>query len=495
MIARFILTSLCFFALLTVCVAQAIVPVRPVDESPPLFAPPIFEGWEQPRLLLFFTGFIEGYIEPCGCAGAEHMRGGLGRRHTALQQLERKGWDVLPIDAGNLNRTFGTQEELKFQFVIDEALRMMRYQAVGLGSRELLLPTDTLFLYTIDTPGVTQRYTSANVGLFEFTPEIVRPYRVLEKAGLRIGVVSVIGDSMLRNIQNEDIITANSAEKLQEVLTQLDTHQCDFKILIIHGSNSEIDQLLTQFAPRFDFVLPSNTPAEPPLQPRMIGDTLIIDVGERGRNAIAVGLFDDPAMPKRYQRIPMDSQFDNSPAILELLTMYQDELRQTGLSGLGIRPIPNPLLETFGGYIGVQTCRICHGEQNNVWRASRHAMSWESLTETSIPPRQHDPECIACHVVGWNTAELLPYQGGFLSLRATPRLASVGCESCHGPGENHVRAETGSDTELQEHHRSLRRLSVQDDSTRRHCITCHDGSNSPFFDFETYWEQISHPMR
>ena len=77
---------------------------------------PLFENWEQPRLLLFFTGFLEGYVEPCGCAGIENMKGGLSRRHTAIQQLERKGWSILPIDAGNLNRSFGIQEELKFNF-------------------------------------------------------------------------------------------------------------------------------------------------------------------------------------------------------------------------------------------------------------------------------------------------------------------------------------------------------------------------------------------
>ena len=488
MYSRLLLPSFFLFILLAVCAGQNITVVRPIDERLPLF-----ENWEKPRLLLFFTGFLEGYVEPCGCAGIDNMKGGLGRRHTALQQLERKGWEVLPIDAGNLNRGFGLQEELKFNFVIDEAFRLMRYRAVGLGNRELLFPTDTLILYSMDVPGIPKRYTSANVGLYDFTPDIMKPYRVLEKAEMKIGVVSVIGDSLLRNIQNDDIVTANSAEKLREILPQLDTYHCDYKVLIIHGSNSEIDQLLTQFAARFDFVLPSNTAAEPPLQPRRIGNTMIIEVGEKGRYAVAVGLFDDPAVPMRYERIPMDARFDNSPMILEAMKMYQEQLRLSGLEGLGIRPIPNARLATQGNYAGVQSCVDCHETALHVWRQSGHARAWHSLTNTAIPPRNYDPECIACHVVGWNATELLPYQGGFLSVRETPRLIDVGCEACHGPGENHVRAEAGTNVTLQQRLREAMRLPVEGGAARRHCITCHDGNNSPFFDFDTYWKKIEHP--
>ena len=109
-----------------------------------------------------------------------------------------------------------------------------------------------------------------------------------------------------------------------------------------------------------------------------------------------------------------------------------------------------------------------------------------------MPPRDFDPECIACHVVGWNATELLPYQGGFLSERETPLLVSVGCEACHGPGEHHARAEMGANAALQERLRLAIRLPVDGGLARRHCLTCHDGDNSPNFDFETYWEKIEH---
>ena len=488
MIFRLLLISLYLFAPFAVCAEQPVMFVEPKGAHPPLF-----ENWEKPKLLLFFTGFLDGYIEPCGCAGIEHMKGGLSRRHTCLQQLEQKGWEVLPIDAGNLNKGFGQQEELKFNFFIDEAYRLMKYQAAGIGSRELLFPTDVLILYSADVPGNPKRYTSANVGVLQFDPDIVMPYRVLEKGGMKIGVVSVLGDSLLKNINDTNIVTADAAQKLQqEVLPKLEAERCNQKVLIVYGTDKEINQLISRFADKFDFILPSNTSAEPPLQPKKNGNTMILEVGEKGRYAIAIGLFDDPAMPIRYERVPLDSRYENSPAVTALMEMYQNQLKETGLTGLGIRPIPNTRLETLGNYVGVQSCTDCHETANRVWRRSKHAKAWQSLKETAVPARNFDPECIACHVVGWNVTELLPYKGGFLSEKETPRLVNVSCEACHGPGEEHARVESGSNETLQKKLRLAIRLPVEGGAAKKHCLTCHDGDNSPHFDFDTYWQKIEH---
>ena len=484
---RLLLVSLFLTASLTLCEGQTLSLTAPNDTPPP-----IFEGWETPKLILFFTGFLDGYIEPCGCAGIDQMKGGLSRRHSCLQLLEKKGWDVLPIDAGNLNKGFGQQEELKFNFVIDEAYRLMKYPAAGIGNRELQFTTGTLLVYFVDTPGIPKRYTSANVSVLQFDPSIVMPYRILEKGNLKIGVVSVLGDSLIKEINNEDIVTADADEKLREILPKINAEKCDRKVLIIHGTAAEIDQLLGKYAGNFDFVLPSNTSAEPPIQPKKIGDALILEVGEKGRYAIAIGLFDDPKEPIRYERVPLDARYENSSTITELMKMYQDQLKETGLEGLGIKPIPNTRLETLGSYVGVLSCTDCHGESHRIWRRSGHAKAWQSLQETANPARDFDPECIACHVVGWNATEFLPYQGGFLSEEKTPLLTSVGCESCHGPGEKHVLAEMGSNETLQVSLRKAIRLPVEGGAAKKLCLTCHDGDNSPHFDFDSFWKKIEH---
>jgi hypothetical protein len=144
----------------------------------------------------------------------------------------------------------------------------------------------------------------------------------------------------------------------------------------------------------------------------------------------------------------------------------------------------------MGQYVGSKKCETCHEVSYDVWRKSGHAKAWRTLKELEIP-RTHDPECISCHVVGWHPTEYFPYEGGFWSEETTPHLVDVGCEACHGPGENHIRAEMGSDFEAQERFRTLVRLTLED-ARNWQCVSCHDLDNSPDFDFDTYWPLIEH---
>jgi hypothetical protein len=217
-----------------------------------------------------------------------------------------------------------------------------------------------------------------------------------------------------------------------------------------------------------------------------------VEVGEKGKYAIAIGLFDDADHPIRYQRVPLDSRFKNSSDVMQAMQFYQNELKKSGLQGLGIKAIPNRRTAENGTYVGSKACADCHDESQKIWKKSRHAQAWKSLAETAKPARTFDPECIACHVVGWSPAEFLPYEKGFLSEKETPHLIDVGCESCHGPGEHHVAAEKGADSAQKQKLRKAVRLPLEGNVARKLCIECHDGDNSPHFDFDTYWPKIEH---
>jgi len=220
-----------------------------------------------------------------------------------------------------------------------------------------------------------------------------------------------------------------------------------------------------------------------------------VQVGTKGMYTGVIGLFDDPAQPLRYQRVPLDDRFPDSPEMLQLLASYQDQLKAAGLEGLGIKPIPYP---TDRKFVGSEACLDCHEPEYKTWKKTTHAHALETLIhpgERSEVPRHFDPECLSCHVIGWNPQKYFPYVSGYLGVDETPLMHHVGCENCHGPGSAHVKVEEdGGPTEMLNKLREEVTLPLPE--AEKKCMECHDLDNSPDFHepgaFDRYWKKIEH---
>ncbi len=450
---------------------------------------PIFVDWAKPTLALLITGRQDGYMEPCGCAGLDRMKGGMARRHSLFRDLrEKRGWPTVGLDVGGIARGYGKQAELKFHIMVD-SMRTMQYDAVALGAGDLRLPTAEVVAVAASTGDQPSMFLSANVGLFGFDAGLTATHRVVERAGLRIGVTGVLGPEAQKAINNPEIELAAAEAAIEKVLPHLEP--ADYHVLLAHATLAESEALARKF-PIFDIVVTAGGAAEPPAQPRKIegADALLIEVGEKGMDAVVLGLYHGPEPRWQYQRVPLDSRFPQSPEMHMLLTAYQHQVKELGYAGLGIRPAPHPLKETHGEFVGSQSCESCHEPSYRIWRKTPHAKAFETLVKLD-PPRQFDPECISCHVVGWHPTQYFPYEGGYMNMEDTPHLIDVGCESCHGPGGNHNRAELHGTDEEKERHRKLMVI-TKEESRDSQCATCHDLDNSPDFDFETYWPEVEH---
>jgi len=463
---------------------------------------PIFQDWPTPQLALVVGGRQDGYLEPCGCAGLDRMKGGLSRRHTMIQQLRKDRWEikgmdgrpkepwpVVGVDVGGQCKTFGRQAVLKFQTTVD-ALKAMDFDAVAFGTNDLRLPAGEVLAVTAAAPGQKTPFLSANVALFGFAAEMTAKKQVVEAGGKKVGITSVLGASYQKLINNPDIEMIGPEQALASLVPEL-KKECDFLVLLAHATLEESVDLARKF-PEFRVVVTAGGPPEPPSTPKVIDGTktLLVEVGEKMMNAIVLGFYDDPAQPVRYQRVPLDSRFASSEQMGLGMANYQAQLRALGLDGLGIRPVPHPKAELLGKFVGSHKCESCHEQSYAVWKKSGHSKAWETLKNAN-PPRDADPECISCHVIGWHGQQFFPYESGFLNEQDTPKLIDVGCESCHGPGEKHCRAEEGSDEALQKKLQLAMRV-TKEESEKQQCYTCHDLDNSPDFDFKTYWPYVEH---
>jgi peroxiredoxin len=131
------------------------------------------------------------------------------------------------------------------------------------------------------------------------------------------------------------------------------------------------------------------------------------------------------------------------------------------------------LLPSAASHVGSDACQSCHPAEHARWLDGPHADAFATLVEAG---HQEDAACIACHTTGFGR------KGGFPSGgRAAdhPDLARVGCESCHGPGGDHVAPDApkrGTILSLGDKCDSCVILQI--------CGSCHDEANDPGFEFE-----------
>ncbi|MBN1852200.1 MAG: hypothetical protein JW829_05720 [Pirellulales bacterium] len=460
---------------------------------------PIFVGWNKPKVAFLFTGELNGYIEPCGCAGLDNQKGGLSRRFSLIKQLRAEGWPVVLLDVGGQVKRFGPQAEIKFRHII-ESFVTLGYHAVSLGPNDLRLEVLPLAAELENK----NPFLSANVALGGFDSGFTRRFTVLEAGGYRIGVTAVLGDEHHKGLTNSiDVQAVHMVSAIEEIVPQMHSANCDICILLAHASPDQSTALAKRF-PVFDFVVTAGGFDEPPTEMTHVEGTKtrLIEVGQKGMYVSVVGIFDDPQMPVRYNRVPLDARFPGTQEMLAMMVKYQKDLQTLGLDGLQVKPAPRG---DGGRFAGTSTCVDCHMEAAEVFEQTTHAHAFDTLVNLD-PPRTHDPECISCHVTGWNFQKYFPYTTGYLSQEKTPQMLHNGCENCHGPGLDHVTAENRANelsATVLERYRAALRLKIAenegnkpgqktDGAVVRMCIECHDQDNSPEFDFQEYWTDVEH---
>lgn len=465
------------------------VPASPGTRTGPVD----YTKWPTPDVTLFITGQQHGYIEPCGCTGLENQKGGVARRMTFATELRKSGWSLVPIDAGNLVRRFGRQAEIKFHRSL-EALREMGYAAVGFGPDDVRIGVGDLIQEAAAETPEDAIYYSANVVLID--PSLMPAYRIVEQNGVRVGVTSILDPDSLESPLSEDITLNDPVAAAREVMIKLKSENVVFKVLTYYGKESAAQELVRK-VPGFDLVVVAGGYGEPTYQPEAIEGTAtkMILTGDKGMYVGLVGIYKNAEL--KYARVPLSDSFGDAPEMRKMMADYQSQLRDLGLENLGIKPIPHPTGEKF---VGSQTCGECHTTAFEIWKGSPHFNATESLVhpgERGDVPRHFDPECISCHVTGWNAQNYQPYISGYLNLEASKHLHGNGCENCHGPGASHAAAESG-DIEVSDIRRDQLReaMNLPLAKAREKCMECHDLDNSPDFHkegaFEDYWAEVEH---
>ena len=158
--------------------------------------------------------------------------------------------------------------------------------------------------------------------------------------------------------------------------------------------------------------------------------------------------------------LALTGEVGESEPVRQLLTDFYRETASENPSQ-DARLFAEQLLEQQqkNGYASATACQRCHEQEYLQWSATRHAFAYETLLKKE---RYFDAGCVSCHTTGFG------YPTGFQIGDSDSTLKGVQCETCHGPGKQHIgnpkksNIRSGADTAL--------------------CLTCHDTKHSPGFE-------------
>lgn len=419
-------------------------------------------------LTILLTCDVHGRLVPCGCFSGQ--LGGLTRIATLFGPATP---DQIRVDAGNALSGTADYERILYGY-LQQAFGELGYDALNIGEREARLSAAQLREIKAHSP---VPMLSANLMDKSTGAPLFDTYKIIERNGWRVALVGVLDGHGLGDTLGEGLAVEDMDVALGRLLPQL-KNRADFIVLLAFADEAAMTNLARQFY-ELDVILGGKV-RQPSQQLLKENRSLILATTNEAR---AVGIL-QVGWRAPHQLSPLKGEVqlvsDRVPQdehIAALATAYRDEIRQTKLAvddPATLREDMVPGVQPHNSYAGTQSCGQCHPSAAKVWSGSGHAQAFATLMHFQADA---DPNCISCHTVGFGTATGYRREAG-----KTSPFVNVGCESCHGPGGEHVKLRrAGGEVDVH-----FRPVGAGD------CQKCHHGEFSRPFDYATFWPAIAH---
>ena len=368
---------------------------------------------ELPSVVILYTGGTKSHLEPCGCY--QEQSGGLSRRAYVVEQIRKLGFPTLLVDAGDIFDGDAEIDAKRCQVNLKTMLTM-GYNAVALSKSDLAY--DETYLrqqHAVATfPFLAPRATRG-----DFT----QPF-LIEKVGEH--TLAFVAEVMSEEIISEADVVLSLGDP--EGTEHIDVVICP----------DEIDATVSE------------------------DRTLYVGCKPEGKTLGVLSLWINAngKLTRHYAtELALTGEVGESEPVRQLLTdFYQNVAEENRTQGIPL--FAEQILEQQqeNGYASAPACQRCHEQAYLQWSATRHAFAYQTLLKKE---RYFDAGCVSCHTTGFG------YPTGFQIGVQDSALKGVQCETCHGPGKQHVgnpkksNIRSGADTSL--------------------CLECHDPKHSPGF--------------
>lgn len=370
---------------------------------------PELKNGKSPSLVILYTGGTKSHLEPCGCY--QEQSGGLPRRAHLVEQIRRYGFPTLLVDAGNIFD--GTEEiDAKRCEVNLKAMSAMGYDVLALSQTDL----------SYGDAYLSQQHPAATFPFLTSTEKKFTQPLVTKQVGQH--TVAFVSDA----VQGQTVLQAN-------LVVALGTHETSKYIDVV----IQPDEIETR---------------------KSKDGTLYVGSKPEGKTLglLALWINANGELTRHYAtQLALTGDVAESQPVRQLLTdFYQEVSESSDLTPLFAEQHLEQ--DPQNGYVSATACQKCHQQEYLQWSATRHAFAFETLLKKE---RYFDAGCVSCHTTG------LGYPTGFQIGDQDSTLKGVQCETCHGPGKQHVG--------------NPKKTNIRSGADTGVCLECHDSKHSPGF--------------
>lgn len=396
----------------------------------------------------------QGVLAACGCPS--NPSGGFAKRVGLVEAYRRTRPHVLVVDSGDFFPDYDHDVKVRH---LAEGLARAKIDALGMGDQEFALGRDWVRRLRSEygLPLICANVRDAATG-----EPVVPGHVIVERAGLKFGIFSVIEDAAYGWPVREWRVGLKVEDPVEAARREVAALAgCDVVVALSHRP-LYATRAMAEAVPGIDLVI-SGPEHEIIAGGEKAGGALLVAAGEAGRAMGAVvvertegGLRFDAEVTELTAQVP-ESQWAT-----DLYWAYVKESKDKPPPDWDHTPIPKR-------YDTAEACRKCHPAEYRQWAATKHAHAYDSIRKAG---RHEDPECLLCHTMG------LGREGGFVSMKETPALGRVTCQGCHVVAADHADRKIKPEPKI--------------NISSRLCMSCHGPVQSPKFDYFTYKPKILH---
>ncbi len=459
--------------------------------------PPELQPFNPKGIGIYYIGNRNSEIEPCGCV--KNQLGGIQYEGTLYNQIPSV--NGLRLEVGGWVARSSTPEALmKIGYALQAIGGELAFDSVNVSGVDAGMGKSFFDKLKTEHPEAVAPLISANLMTTGTQETAFPPYRIVEKKTgegktVRCAILGVT--SADPNFQGtvlmgqtsllKDYSISNPVEALQKWVPEL-KKQADIVLVLAYGLWAEFETM-AKTVPEIDAILCSTPTPDYNAKQVKVGPVFLLgQYSALGKQVQRVDF--KPAADGRWEIGEGPIVLGVSPKILKLSEPLNKLIADYKQSTEKLNfPMPANVKAI---YAGANSCVACHTKEYESWTKSQHYHAYQTLVHKGS---QYDANCLKCHTVGFK------HENGFYNIKSNFNMINVQCESCHGPGMDHVQRENViksrsieamAPDQKEQYLKDAKALLAAMKPTKETCIKCHYGENDPHFVYEEKVVKVNH---